>query len=73
MTIGMVMTGGFLWLVLYWIPRKKLQLTHEIVTLAEADSILVQVGQIFSLVLIITLFENLNSSPGVALWLWPSI
>ena len=57
----MVLTGGFLWLVLYWIPRKKLQLTHEIVTLAEADSILVQVGHIFSL------FENLTSSPGIVL------
>ena len=43
-TIAMFMTAGFLWLFLYWIPRRKLQLTHEIVTLAEADSVLVQVG-----------------------------
>ena len=42
----MVFTGGFLWLILYWIPRKKLQLTHQIVHLSEAESILVQVGLI---------------------------
>jgi hypothetical protein len=41
----MILTAGFLWLVLYWIPRRKLQLTHEIVTLAEADTILVQASR----------------------------
>ena len=39
----MILTGGLLWLFFYWIPRHKLKLTHEIVTLAEADTVLVQV------------------------------
>jgi hypothetical protein len=43
----MILTGGFLWLVLYWIPRRKLQLTHEVVTLADADSLLVQASHVY--------------------------
>jgi len=40
----MILTGGFLWLILYWIPRRKLQLTHEITTLDDAEKILVEVS-----------------------------
>jgi len=44
-TIGMFLSAGFLWLFLYWIPRRKVQMTHKVVPLEEADTVLVEVSK----------------------------
>ena len=54
----MILTGGLLWLFFYWIPRHKLKLTHVIVTLAEADTVLVQVRASINDVMIWLKIEN---------------
>jgi hypothetical protein len=38
-------TAGLLWLIFYWVPRWKLQLTHRVVPLEEADTMLVEVSR----------------------------
>ena len=41
-SLAMMLTGGLLWLLLYWIPQWKLWFTHEEVGLDRADTILVE-------------------------------
>ena len=37
------LTAGLAWLLLYWMPKIRLIITHDRCPLAEADTILVQV------------------------------
>jgi hypothetical protein len=40
-------TAGLLGLIFYWVPRWQLKLTHRVVPLGKADTVLIEVSKLF--------------------------